>query len=237
MATDNAVPMTAVIRAISSMATRQLLAELAADYARESGVRVEVESVGGVDAAKRVAAGEPFDAVILGSDAIDKLLAAGHAVAGTRTDIVRSATAIAVKAGAPHPDIGSEEAVKQAVLAARRISYSTGPSGVALALLFDKWGISAQIGDRIVTPPPGTPVGTLVAKGEVELGFQQLSELIHLQGIDILGTLPEAIQVTTIFSGALCAASKQPEAVRAFLGWLASPVTAAAKQRQGMQPA
>lgn len=229
--------MTAVIRAISSMATRQLLAELVADYARASGVQVQVESVGGVDAAKRVAAGEAFDAVILGSDAIDKLLATGHSVAGTRTDIVRSATAIAVKAGAPHPDVSTEEAVKSAVLAARRISYSTGPSGVALAKLFEKWGIAQQLADRIVTPPPGTPVGTLVAQGEVDLGFQQLSELIHLPGIDILGTMPDAIQVTTIFAGAVCAASKQPDAVRAFLAWLASPGTAAAKQRQGMQPA
>lgn len=229
--------MTAVIRAISSMATRQLLAELAADYERRTGIRVAVESVGGVDAAKRVQAGEAFDAVILGSDAIDKLMAAGHVVAGTRTDVVRSGTSVAVKAGAPLPDLSSEEAVKQAVLAARRISYSTGPSGVALAKLFDKWGIAQQIADRIVTPPPGTPVGTLVANGEVELGFQQLSELIHLQGIAIAGPLPDAIQITTIFSAGLCAASQQSEAVHALLTYLASPETAAAKQRQGMQPA
>lgn len=229
--------MTAVIRAISSMATRQLLAELAADYERRTGIRVAVESVGGVDAAKRVQAGEAFDAVILGSDAIDKLMAAGHVVAGTRTDVVRSGTSVAVKVGAPLPDLSSEEAVKQAVLAARRISYSTGPSGVALAKLFDKWGIAQQIADRIVTPPPGTPVGTLVANGEVELGFQQLSELIHLQGIAIAGPLPDAIQITTIFSAGLCAASQQSEAVHALLTYLASPETAAAKQRQGMQPA
>ncbi|MEK9804229.1 MAG: substrate-binding domain-containing protein, partial [Curvibacter sp.] len=115
--------------------------------------------------------------------------------------------------------------------------YSTGPSGVALARLFERWGIAEQIQDRIVTPPPGVPVGSLVARGEVALGFQQLSELISLEGISVLGPLPPAIQITTTFSAGVCAASRQPEAVRELLAYLRSPAAAEAKRRQGMEPA
>lgn len=222
---------------ISSMATKALLADLSAEYARRRGVEVSIESVGGVDAARRVAAGEAFDVVILASDAIDKLVAGGHAVAGSRTDLVRSGVSLAVQAGAPHPDVSSEEAVRQAVLAAPTLGYSTGPSGVALAKLFERWGIAETIAPRIVTAPPGVPVGSLVAQGEVALGFQQLSELIALPGIDIVGPLPPAIQITTIFSAALCTACAQPDAARALLDFLASPETAATKQRHGMEQA
>lgn len=229
--------MTTEILGISSMATRLLLAELAGAYERVADARVRIESVGGVDAAKRVAAGEAFDVVFLASDAIDKLIAAGHAHMGSRVDLVHSGVAVAVKAGAAQPDVSSEEAVRQAVLAAKSLSYSTGPSGVALARLFERWGIAEEIKPRIVTPPPGIPVGSLVAQGEVELGFQQLSELIHVEGIRILGPLPEAIQITTTFSGAVCATSRQPEAVRDLLRYMAAPEAAAAKRRQGMDPA
>ncbi|WP_333707149.1 substrate-binding domain-containing protein [Ottowia beijingensis] len=230
--------MSTPLRLISSMATQKLLAELIADYQRaQPGVAVALESVGGVDAARRVAAGEPFDAVALGSDAIDKLIASGHVLPGSRTDIVRSGVAVAVRSGAARPDIGSEAAVKAAVLAAPTLSYSTGPSGVALARLFERWGIADAVAAKLVVPPPGTPVGALVARGDVALGFQQLSELMHLPGIDVLGPLPEAIQITTIFAGGVVAASPQPEAVRALLAFLASPETAPIKSANGMDAA
>jgi len=229
--------MSTQIQGISSMATRLVLAELVDAYQQRSGNRVAIESVGGVDAAKRVQAGEAFDVVILASDAIDKLIASGHVLPDSRVDLVRSGVAVAVRKGAPQPDIGGEDAVRAAVLAARTLSYSTGPSGVALARLFERWGIAEQIKDRIVTPPPGIPVGSLVAKGEVELGFQQLSELISLDGIAVLGPLPPAIQIITTFSGGVCTTSRQGEAVRAMLAYMASPEAAAAKQRQGMDPA
>lgn len=229
--------MSTEILGISSMATRLVLAELALAYERASGQRLRIESVGGVDAAKRVAAGEVFDVVILASDAIDKLIASGHVLAGSRVDLVHSGVAVAVCAGAHQPDISSEDAVRAAVLAARTVSYSTGPSGVALAKLFERWGIAEQLKSRLVTPPPGIPVGSLVAKGEVELGFQQLSELINLEGIAVLGPLPPAIQITTTFSAGLCSSGRQPEAARALLDYLCSPATAEAKRRQGMDPA
>ena len=213
------------------MATRALLAELTAAY----GQTVSIEAVGGVDAAKRVLDGEAFDVVVLASDAIDKLIAAGRVLADSKVDVVQSGVAVAVKAGAAHPDIATEEAVKRVVLAAPTLGYSTGPSGVQLAKLFERWGIAPEIAARIVTAPPGVPVGVLVARGEVALGFQQLSELMHLEGIDVLGPLPPAIQITTTFSAGVCAASTQADAARALLAFLASPGTAPTKQRHGMQ--
>lgn len=229
--------MTTEIKGISSMATRLVLAELVAAFQQRRGWRVAIESVGGVDAARRVQAGEAFDFVILASDAIDKLIASDQVRAGSKVDLVRSGVAVAVRAGAMQPDISTEDAVRSAVLAAHSISYSTGPSGVALTKLFERWGIARDIQDRIVTPPPGVPVGTLVASGEVELGFQQLSELMHLDGIVLLGQLPPAIQIVTTFSAGLCSGSQHGEAVRALLDYLNSPAAAAAKRRQGMEPA
>lgn len=222
---------------ISSMATRQLLAELAQDYQARSGQAVAFESVGGVDAARRVQAGEVFDIVVLARDAIDKLVAAGHVQPDSKADLVRSGVAVAVSAGTARPDLGSEEAVRRAVLAARSIGCSTGPSGVQLARLFEGWGIADQIRDRLVQAPPGVPVGALVARGEVALGFQQLSELIHVAGIDIVGPLPPAIQIDTVFTAAVGARSAQADAAAECIAFMASPAAADAKRRQGMQPA
>lgn len=219
------------------MATRQVLAELTAAYTARTGQAVAIESVGGVDAAQRVQAGEAFDVVILASDTIAKLTAAGHLRADSRTDLVHSGVAVAVRAGTPAPDIGSEDAVRQAVLAAPTLSYSTGPSGVALAKLFERWGIAAHIKDRIVTAPPGVPVGSLVAQGEVALGFQQLSELIHVDGISIVGPLPSAIQITTTFTAAVTIGCARPAEALALLKFMASNEAAPAKRRQGMEPA
>jgi molybdate transport system substrate-binding protein len=222
---------------ISSMATRLLLAELAAAWQEQGHAEVHFESVGGVDAARRVAAGETFDLVVLARDAIDKLLASGHAVAGSRADLVNSAVAVAVQAGAPRPDIGSDAALRQALLAAHSIGYSTGPSGVALLGLFERWGLADILRGRIVQAPPGVPVGALVARGEVELGFQQRSELMHLPGVELIGEMPAGAQILTTFSAATCAASAQPRAVRELLAFLRSPGTADIKRRHGFDPA
>lgn len=229
--------MTFRLTGISSMATRQVLAELAAAWRQRSGVEVAFESVGGVDAAKRVQAGEVFDLVVLAGNAIDTLLQAGSLKPGSRVDLVRSGVAVAVRKGAAAPDIGSEDALRAAVLAAPNVSYSTGPSGVHLMKVFERWGIVDDIRARIVQAPPGVPVGSLVARGEVSLGFQQLSELMHLDGIHVVGPLPDAVQIVTIFAGAVGQASTQADAAAAFLTFMASPEATDAKRRHGMDPA
>jgi molybdate transport system substrate-binding protein len=220
------------------MATKPLLGDLVALYqAQAPDVQVLVESVGGVDAAKRVQAGEAFDGVVLASDAIDKLIAIGQVQAGSRADLVRSGVAVAVPAGQALPDISSEAALKAAVLAAPTLGYSTGPSGVQLARLFETWGIASEIAPRIVQAKPGVPVGALVAKGEVALGFQQLSEMLGVPGITIVGGLPPAVEIITTFSGSVAASCSQPEAVRALLAFWQSPACEALKRQHGMAPA
>lgn len=222
------------------MATKALLTDLIAQFTQaHPDVEVTLESVGGVDAARRVQSGEVFDVVALAANAIDQLIGEGHLSPAGRIDMVRSDVAVAVPAGAPHPDIHTEDALKAAILAAPSLGYSTGPSGVQLARLFERWGIAGQIQERIVTPPPGVPVGSLVATGEVALGFQQRSELMHLPGIDVLGGMPEPVQIVTVFSAARCLRSPAhaSDAVDALLAFLASPATGQTKQMHGMAPA
>jgi molybdate transport system substrate-binding protein len=219
------------------MATREVLAGLAARYQSLTGCEVRLESAGGVDVARRVAAGEAADVVVLAAKAIDELIQGGRLLADSRTDIMRSGIAIAVRAGADLPDISTESAVKQAVLAAPSISYSTGPSGVYLVGLFERWGIFTQIRPRIVQAPPGVPVGTLVARGDVALGFQQLSELMHLPGISVVGPMPPEIQSITTFSGAVATSSAQAAAARGLLAQMVAPEAAETIRRQGMEPA
>ena len=224
------------LTAISSMATRHVLAELAAACERRTGAGLAIESVGGVEAVRRVQAGEPFDVVVLAADAIEALESAGRIVAGSRVDLARSRVAVAVAAGARRPDIGTERAVRDAVLGARSIGYSTGPSGACVARLLEQWGIAEAVRPRMVLAPPGVAVGTLVARGDAELGFQQLSELMALPGIEVAGILPPGIDADTIFSGAVCATSTRREAARGCLSFLASGEAEAAKRRHGMEP-
>ncbi len=225
------------LHCISSMATRTLLADLVELWRQRSGVAVRVESVGGVDAARRVAAGEAFDLVVLAADAIDRLQAGGHVVAGSRADLVQSGVAVAVRAGAPRPDIASEAALRAAVQAARSIGYSTGPSGTALLQMFERWKLADVLRERLVQAPPGVPVGSMVAQGQVELGFQQRSELMHLQGIELVGPMPAGCAIVTIFSAGVCSRSTQAGAAGGLIAFLQSPATADLKRRHGMEPA
>jgi molybdate transport system substrate-binding protein len=225
------------VTGISSMAMREVLAELVDAYQRQSGVGVAIVSMGGVDAARRVEAGEAFDFVVLAADAIERLGSSGRIQHGSQIDLARSAVAVAVPSGAHKPDIGDESAVRNAVMSARTIGHSTGPSGVHLAQLFARWGIADVVASRIVQAPPGVPVGALVARGDVELGFQQLSELIHLPGVDVVGVLPPEIQVVTVFSAAICTTSTQRDMACKLLAFLASPEADLAKHRHGMKPA
>lgn len=229
--------MPAELRLISSMATRQWLAALAAAHAQAGGPVTRIESVGGVDAAQRVQAGEAFDLVVLATDALARLDAAGRLRPGSIQPLADSTVAIAVRAGSLAPDVSSEAALKAAVLQARAIGYSTGPSGTALLQLFERWGVADALQGRLAQARPGVPVGSLMASGEVELGFQQLSELQGLPGITVLGGMPPGTEIVSRFSGAVTTAASQPEAARALLAFMASPAADATKRQHGMQAA
>lgn len=221
------------LRMVSSMATREVLAALADRYRRASGQVVDAEAGGGVDVAKRVAAGEYFDVVVLAGNAVDKLIADNH-LRPPRIDLVRSGIAVAVREGARRPDVSDEGALRAAVEGAASLSYSTGPSGTYLEKLFERWGILEQLRPRIVVPPPGVPVGSLVADGRAALGFQQLSELQSLPGIQVLGPLPGPVQHYTVFSGAVTDCTRHAEEARALLMYLARPEHAELKRQLGM---
>lgn len=222
------------LKLISSMATRELLRELVALYSSRTSQAVMAEAAGGVDVAKRVQAGDPADVVVLAGGAIDQLIGDGRLLPGSRVDLVKSGVAIAVRSGAARPDVGTEEALKTAVLAATSLSYSTGPSGVHLEKVFERWGVLEAIRARIHIPPPGVPVASLIADGSAAIGFQQLSELMNVAGIEVLGPLPDAIQIMTVFAGGVSSASARPEAARALLAFMASSAVASIKRRHGM---
>jgi molybdate transport system substrate-binding protein len=226
-----------MLRGLSSMAARHLLVELCDHYERRHGRAVSIEFVGGVEAARRVQSGEAVDLVFLAADAIERLEASGHLCAGSSVEIARAnvAVAVAVAPGSPRPAVDTEAALERAVREARSVGYSTGPSGAHLAALFERWGIAEAIKPRLVLAPPGVPVGELLARGEVALGFQQMSELVHVAGIEVLGTLPPPIACLTTFRGAVGTECPDPDAARAFLDFAASPAADAMRQRHGLE--
>jgi molybdate transport system substrate-binding protein len=225
------------VRGVSSMATRQILADLVRGYETETGWTVNIQSMGGVVAAQRVRDGEPFDIVVLAADALEKLEAENHIVAGSRVGFARSAIAMAVKAGSTRPRWNDESDVKQAVLNARTVAYSTGPSGVHLANLLKKWRIDQIVEPRLVAAPPGVPVGALIARGDAEIGFQQLSELMGEPGAEIVDLLPEPVQSITLFSIGLGIRSTNILPSRGLYAYLTSTKAHEAIRRHGMEPA
>ena len=223
------------LKLLTSMASRELLHDLAARFEGATAQSVSVEAAGGVEVAKRIRGGEAADIVVLARNAIEGLAQAGSLIGTSITDIAQSGIAVAVRAGAHAPDVATEESLKGAVMAANSVSYSTGPSGVHLEKIFARWGVLEELRTRIVVPPPGVPVGSLLALGAVQLGFQQLSELINLQGIRVLGPLPAALQLATVFSGAVACVSTRPQSATALLHYLASPEVRAIKPHFGME--
>jgi molybdate transport system substrate-binding protein len=182
----------------------------------------------------RLKGGETVDLVILSAAALEDLRQAG--IVSERTDLAKSGIGVAVKAGAPKPDISSGAALKRAVLATKGIAYSTGPSGIYLIKLFERMGIAEQIKSR-VKQVQGVPAGTVVARGEAELAFQQVSELLPVPGIELVGPLPPDVQEITIFSAGLHAKAPHPAAARALVKHLTSPAAAPVIRKKGMEPA
>ncbi|WP_404429572.1 substrate-binding domain-containing protein [Microbacterium lacus] len=211
------------------MATRHLLGELI-EAATAAGLpEVTLESVGGVEAAARVSAGERVDLVFLASDALQRLAVEGHVDEASLTPLVRSQVAIAVPSHSDAmavtpgmPAFGDADGVKGALRAATRVGYSTGPSGIALLEMIEGWGMTAEIGERLVQARPGVPVAGLLADGEVDLGFQQLSELAGQPGVRILGVLPADCAIDTVFSGAVATEASDAAEARSILNFFVS---------------
>jgi len=220
---------------MSSNAMRAALLELAPMFEKAGGRKVAVTFLGGVEIMKRLAAGEGgVDVVILQASAIDELAHAGTLAPGSRADFARSTIGVAVRAGAPRPGIGSAEAVTRALLASKSIAISSGPSGVYLLGLFERIGIPLG---KVAQTKPGKMAGDAVARGEAQIGFQQVSELLPVQGIDFLGPLPPELQHVTVFSGGLHAGSADPQAARELMKFLGSPAAAPVLRAKGMEPA
>lgn len=224
------------MKAISSMATRHVLADLNEAAAAAGLGTLDIESVGGVDAAKRVAAGEPLDLVFLAHDALERLAESGHVAPETVAPLMLSQVAVAVASGNEQPAtyaggsaFASAAELRDALQRAARIGYSTGPSGTALVAMIDGWGLRDVLGDHLVQARPGVPVARSLAEGEVDLGFQQLSELAGQPGIRILGVMPADCAIDTVFSGAVATTASDPAAARAVLSFFASSAAAAIK--------
>lgn len=225
------------IKVMAANAVKESFLELVSDFEKSSGHRVSTIWGGTEGIAKRVSGGEVVDIVIIAAPNIDKLILEGKLVTGSRADFAKSGAGIAVRTGLPKPDISSGEAVKRAVLAANSIAYSSGPSGFYLADLFKKMGIADQIKDKVKQPASGVQVGELVARGEADLGFQQVSELMHVKGIDFLGPLPAEIQKITVYSAGLHSAAPAPDAAKALVKFLTAPLAGPIIKKFGMEPA
>jgi molybdate transport system substrate-binding protein len=231
----------AEIHVITSGGFTAAFIELVPEYERATGNKLEVgfgPSMGTTRDAipVRLDRGETIDVVIMASSALDDLIKQGKVRSGSRVDLVKSLIGMAVKTGAPKPDISSLDALKRTLLAAKSIAYSDSASGVYLStVLFPKLGIWDQIKSKS-RKIEADPVGGVVANGQAEIGFQQISELRRVKGIDIVGELPPGAQTVTIFSAGIPATAKQPEAAKALIQWLASPAATAAIKKSGLEP-
>jgi molybdate transport system substrate-binding protein len=226
----------AEIKMIAAAAIKEIFLELAPPFESSSGNKVVATWAGSGEIKRRIAAGEAFDLVIVGAPDIDAFIKDGKMVPGSRVDIAKSGVGIAVKAGASRPDITSSEAVKKAMLSARAVAYSAGASGVYVQRLIDRLGIGAEMKDKSKQAPAGVRVAQLLAGGEADLGFQQISELVHETGIDYLGPLPADIQNITNYSSAVGVGSKAAEPVKALQAILSSPNAGPVIRKNGMEP-
>jgi molybdate transport system substrate-binding protein len=232
--------MASTVTIISSMATRLILQELAASFSN-GGHTVRIESVGGVEAAQRLRAGEVFDVAVLAADALQGLAGEGHVLPHSVRAFARSPTAVAVPSGGlggvAHPGSCDEAAIRALVAGGKTIALSTGPSGKSMTQLLQSWGGVGSGKFRIVNAPPGVPVARLLARGDADVGFQQLSELLGEPGIDIVGTVDESLLPMTVFSCGISLSAADAAAAEDLIKALISPEAVAAKRRGGMEQA
>ena len=222
------------LKVMLSAGFKEAYLELLPGFERATGHKVENLWVPSSQMVSRLKGGEIVDLVVMSAASLEELKNA--AVVTEYTHLARSGIGVAVKAGAPKPDISSGDAVKRAVLAAKGIAYSSGPSGLYLIKLFERMGITGAIAHK-VTQTQGVPSGNVVARGEAEIAFQQVSELLPVPGIDLVGPLPPDIQEITVFAAGLHARAPEPAAAKALAGHLATPAAAPVIRKHGMEPA
>jgi molybdate transport system substrate-binding protein len=223
------------IKVMQSAAFKEAYLELAPQFERTTGHKLTTLWVPSVQMMPRLKGGETVDVVILSSSSLDELIEAGMIARESKVDLARSGVGVAVRAGAPRPDISSGDAVKRALLAAKGIAYSTGPSGIYMASLFDRWGIAEQLKPKLKRVQ-GEPAGGVVARGEAEIAFQQVCELLPVPGIDLVGPLPAEIQKITVFSAGVHVKAPQPDAARGLIKFLSSPDASPVIRKKGMEP-
>jgi molybdate transport system substrate-binding protein len=226
------------MRGLCSNGVREVVLDLLPEFERGVGAKTEITWASTNMLMDQIAAGASGDLTILTAEAIDDLIGQGKVVAGSRVDLARSEIGMAVRAGARQPDISSAEALKATLLAAKSIAYSkTGISGVYFPTVLDKLGIAAAVASKIVNPPPGVFVGVVVADGRAEIGFQQISELLPVPGIEIVGSLPDPVQKITVFSAGIFTGAKDAATARALVAALTSEAARAVYAHKGMTPA
>jgi molybdate transport system substrate-binding protein len=226
----------AEIKVLASGATKEAYVEVVPQFEKISGHKVVTTWTGSANIKKQIAAGEVYDLVIVGGPVIDAFIQQGKVVAGSRVDLMKSGVGVGVRAGAPKPDISSSEALKKTVLAAKSIGYSTGPSGDYVVSLFERMGIADQVKPKLKQVPSGTRIGTFITSGEAEIGFQQISELIEVPGVDYLGPLPPEVQKITVFSAGIHSGATQQEAAKELVKFLTAPTAVTAIKKHGMEP-
>jgi len=224
------------IKLLASTAMKDAYLELIPQFEKATGHKVTAAWSSSPDVQKRIAAGEAADLIILGDSGTEALIKQGKLVASSRVNFVKASIGVAVRAGTPRPDISSADAVKRSVLAAKSVAYSAGASGIYLVSMFQKLGISDQIKSKTATVKPGEPVGEVVARGDAEIGFHQVSELIPVKGIEILGPLPAEIQNVTVYSGGIHSATKEADAATALVKFLTAPAAAPIIKKHGLEP-
>jgi molybdate transport system substrate-binding protein len=225
------------VKVLSSGAVKEAALELFPQFEQSSGHKVVVTWAGTVDLKKKIAAGEVFDLVIVASPELDAFTKDGKIVAGSKIDLVRSSIGVAVKAGVAKPDLKSGDDLKKALLAAKSVGYSTGPSGVYMVSLIEKMGIASEVKAKAKVTRPGVPVATLIRSGEAEIGFQQVSELIHEAGIDFLGPIPADVQNITVFSSGLHSGATAQTEAKALQKFLTAPATDPVIKKHGLERA
>ena len=230
------IAQSAEVKLFASGALKEAYLDLLPKFEQASGHTVKATWSNTTDIRKRVGEGEDADLIALGSDGTDALIKDGKLVASTRTPLSTSRIYVAVRAGATRPDIGTAEALKKALLSAKSVAYSSGASGTYIVTMLKKLGVYDQVRPKAVVTKANDPVGGKLVAGEAEIGFHQLSELMPVKGIDIIGPLPSEVQQVTVFAGALHSAAKEPDAATALVRFLTAPAAGEILKKHGLEP-